>query len=245
MIQNSAGGGYIRDSLEKFIEICQSGEAPNHYKLHDKIIVPYGSSDKLTFEIVAMGVDTNGTTGSNNTVTLISKECLPETHNVSFYSWREDYCSYTYSNCSLKKLVEGSIFNSLPDQLKNAIVSTKKMYRGYYSNSFDILAGEDKGDTVYSCSPQGFNLTTKIWVPTSDDMSGNKYYESNEGKIKTLMGTDTPVTYTTACMTSNNSDSHNKDYRTYYYMTVDQNGLYGVSTTYPKDYYAPIGICIG
>ena len=45
--------------------ISKAGEAKDHYKVHDTIVV-----DGITFEIVGIGHDIDASTGRNNTVTL-------------------------------------------------------------------------------------------------------------------------------------------------------------------------------
>lgn len=55
----------VESEIAKMSRISKAGEAKDHYKVHDTIIV-----DGITFEIVGIGHDIDASTGRNNTVTL-------------------------------------------------------------------------------------------------------------------------------------------------------------------------------
>ena len=55
----------VESEIARMSRISKAGEAKNHYKVHDTIVV-----DGITFEIVGIGHDIDASTGRNNTVTL-------------------------------------------------------------------------------------------------------------------------------------------------------------------------------
>ena len=55
----------VESEIAKMSRISKAGEAKNHYKVHDTIIV-----DGITFEIVGIGHDIDAYTGYRNTITL-------------------------------------------------------------------------------------------------------------------------------------------------------------------------------
>lgn len=55
----------VESEIAKMSRISKAGEAKNHYKVHDTIVV-----DDITFEIVGIGHDIDTYTGYRNTITL-------------------------------------------------------------------------------------------------------------------------------------------------------------------------------
>ena len=55
----------VESEIAKMSRISKAGEAKNHYKVHDTIVV-----DDITFEIVGIGHDIDAYTGYRNTITL-------------------------------------------------------------------------------------------------------------------------------------------------------------------------------
>ena len=55
----------IESEIAKMSRISKAGEAKDHYKVHDTIVV-----DDITFEIVGIGHDIDALTGKYNTITL-------------------------------------------------------------------------------------------------------------------------------------------------------------------------------
>lgn len=55
----------VESEIAKMSRISKAGEAKNHYKVHDAIVV-----DDITFEIVGIGHDIDTYTGYRNTITL-------------------------------------------------------------------------------------------------------------------------------------------------------------------------------
>lgn len=55
----------VESEIAKMSRISKAGEAKNHYKVHDTIVV-----DDITFEIVGIGRDIDVLTGKYNTITL-------------------------------------------------------------------------------------------------------------------------------------------------------------------------------
>ena len=55
----------VESEIAKMSRISKAGEAKNHYKVHDTIVV-----DDITFEIVGIGRDIDALTGKYNTITL-------------------------------------------------------------------------------------------------------------------------------------------------------------------------------
>ena len=55
----------VESDIAKMSRISKAGEAKNHYKVHDTIVV-----DGITFEIVGIGHDIDALTGKYNTITL-------------------------------------------------------------------------------------------------------------------------------------------------------------------------------
>ena len=55
----------VESDIAKMSRISKAGEAKNHYKVHDTIVV-----DDITFEIVGIGHDIDAYTGYRNTITL-------------------------------------------------------------------------------------------------------------------------------------------------------------------------------
>ena len=55
----------VKSEIAKMSRISKAGEAKNHYKVHDTIVV-----DDITFEIVGIGHDIDAYTGYRNTITL-------------------------------------------------------------------------------------------------------------------------------------------------------------------------------
>lgn len=55
----------VESEIAKMSRISKAGEAKNHYKVHDTIVV-----DDITFEIVGIGHDIDALTGKYNTITL-------------------------------------------------------------------------------------------------------------------------------------------------------------------------------
>lgn len=55
----------VESDIAKMSRISKAGEAKDHYKVHDIIVV-----DDITFEIVGIGHDKDALTGKYNTITL-------------------------------------------------------------------------------------------------------------------------------------------------------------------------------
>lgn len=218
--------------MEKFIQICKSGKAPERYSLHDTIAVPYGDSQKITFEIVAFNE-------SGTKVTLVSKECLPETHNLEFMGsgyghYQGIYYGYRYTN-PMRTLINGTVLNSLPTILQSNMVPLTKTYLGYHDGpAKDVVTGETSNTRL----GERYTESHIIWIPNRTDAT--KYYSTDEQRIKKLLSTDTPVLYTTA--DDYGYQINSTKYHEYSYVLI--NGALQKTGSRSYDYYAPIGICL-
>lgn len=63
----------IESEIAKMSRISKAGEAEDHYKVHDTIVV-----DGITFEIVGIGHDIDALTGKYNTITLRQVDHIKE-----------------------------------------------------------------------------------------------------------------------------------------------------------------------
>ena len=65
----------VESEIAKMSRISQAGEAKDHYKVHDTIVV-----DDITFEIVGIGHDIDALTGEYNTITLRQVDHIKKSH---------------------------------------------------------------------------------------------------------------------------------------------------------------------
>lgn len=191
--------GYIQDSLSKFIKVCQSGKAPERYKLHHKIMVPYNNgSEKLAFEIVGFNVDDKSDGSGKAKVSLLSVDCPANSYtNFGTYdvggSYPDTYyCYYLESNGSssqLRYVFNNTILPSLPEEIRSALVCVKKTYKyGKYDRDWGYHSHIGNEDNTSN---------ETVFPPSLTDMQNGGLYnfDGNSKRVKCVNGTNDPVPY--------------------------------------------------
>lgn len=231
MLENRGGvdnNGLIRDSLEKFIRICKSGEAPNRYSMYNYITVPYGTDRTIDLEIVKFNE-------SGTNVTLVAKQCPPESKDVDKDGGTEYGSSHRYSGYlkggtngqnSSRVLFESTMYNALPQILRDAIVSISRTYSHI----------DNHGDGFRYYSTTSFTANLKIWPVPIGVISSYYSYSDNERRKRTLQGTNTPVIWML-------SDITNSEHWTRTYILEDGSFLYEYPGTDTVQ-YCTFGICL-
>lgn len=136
-------------TLAQLSEWARSGEAANHVKVHDRIMV----SD-MELEIVGIGQDTDEN-GCTNTVTLrttaiVDNRCM---NDGTCNGWRES---------SMRSWLNNELLNSLPDEIKKYVRPVKKQCRTCDGASYEVVdtiwlfsESELFGSAIYSPGEEG------------------------------------------------------------------------------------------
>lgn len=136
-------------TLAQLEEWARSGEAANHVKVHDRIMV-----GDMELEIVGIGQDTDEN-GCTNTVTLrttaiVDNRCM---NDGACNGWRESY---------MRSWLNNELLNSLPDEIKKHVRPAKKQCRTCDGASYEVVdtiwlfsESEFFGSAIYSPGEEG------------------------------------------------------------------------------------------
>ncbi len=179
------GGGdsttnFATASWSKISEICENGQAEQYFSLGDTKPItfndPNGNSITCNVKIVGFNHDIlpDG----------INKASISIVTDIAPFKSRQAAASYeVWSNCFLKKLLNGAVFDSFPVELQGAIKTVKKESGYFYSGSTSINKSEDKV-WIPSCSELGLT-SLKGFV-----LDGSSKYLGYTKDKKTMSGSD-------------------------------------------------------
>ena len=141
----------VESEIAKMSRISKAGEAKNHYKVHDTIVV-----DGITFEIVGIGHDIDASTGRNNTVTLRQVDHIKKSR-INPGSCPDGFAASALDN-SLMKSPQNWIPESILPYVRNVVKqyvtydgSIKVMYRKLWVFS----ESEMFGSAIYAPAEDG------------------------------------------------------------------------------------------
>ena len=141
----------IESEIAKMSRISKAGEAKDHYKVHDTIVV-----DGITFEIVGIGHDIDASTGRNNTVTLRQVDHIKKSR-IDPGPCPDGFVASELDN-SLMKSPQNWIPESILPYVRN-VVKQHVMYNGHikvmYRKLWLFSESEMFGSAIYSPAETG------------------------------------------------------------------------------------------
>ena len=141
----------VESEIAKMSRISKAGEAKNHYKVHDTIVV-----DDITFEIVGIGRDIDALTGRYNTITLRQVDHIKKSR-IDPGPCPDGFVASELDN-SLMKSPQNWIPESILPYVRN-VVKQYVMYNGHikvmYRKLWLFSESEMFGSAIYSPAETG------------------------------------------------------------------------------------------
>ena len=141
----------VESEIAKMSRISKVGEAKNHYKVHDTIVV-----DDITFEIVGIGHDIDAYTGYRNTITLRQVDHIKKSRiNPGF-------CPDGFAASELDKSLMESPQSWIPESILPYVRNVVKQYVMYngdikvmYRKLWLFSESEMFGSAIYAPAEDG------------------------------------------------------------------------------------------
>ena len=141
----------VESEIAKMSRISKAGEAKNHYKVHDTIVV-----DDITFEIVGIGHDIDALTGKYNTITLRQVDHIKKSR-IDPGPCPDGFVASELDN-SLMKSPQNWIPESILPYVRN-VVKQYVMYNGHikvmYRKLWLFSESEMFGSAIYAPAEDG------------------------------------------------------------------------------------------
>ena len=141
----------VESEIAKMSRISKAGEAKDHYKVHDTIVV-----DGITFEIVGIGHDIDASTGRNNTVTLRQADHIKKSR-INPGPCPDGFVASELDN-SLMRSPQNWIPESILPYVRN-VVKQYVMYNGHikvmYRKLWLFSESEMFGSAIYAPAEDG------------------------------------------------------------------------------------------
>ena len=141
----------VESEIAKMSRISKAGEAEDHYKVHDTIVV-----DGITFEIVGIGHDIDASTGRNNTVTLRQVDHIKKSR-INPGSCPDGFAASELDNSLMK-----SPQNWIPESILPYVRTVSKEYvtcngsvKVMYRKLWVFSESEMFGSAIYSPAEDG------------------------------------------------------------------------------------------
>ena len=141
----------VESEIAKMSRISKAGEAKDHYKVHDTIVV-----DGITFEIVGIGHDIDASTGRNNTVTLRQVDHIKKSR-INPGSCPDGFAASELDNSFMK-----SPQNWIPESILPYVRNVVKQYVTYdgsikvmYRKLWVFSESETFGSAIYAPAEDG------------------------------------------------------------------------------------------
>ena len=124
-----------RSSWQEIAEVIRSGQSYRLFEIGDTINFKLKDGTDFAMDVAAMNVY------GNNTVVLVAKNCLPNTHSMNPRSTYRD--SGGWANCEMRKYLNTEVLNLFPDDFREIIkprsITQKLDDRGKATVSEDML----------------------------------------------------------------------------------------------------------
>lgn len=143
-----------RSSWQEIAEMIRSGQSYRLFEIGDTINFKLNDGTDFAMDVAAMNVY------GDNTVVLVSKNCLQNTHSMNPRSTYGD--SGGWANCEMRKYLNTEILNLFPEDFRDIIVSrtiTQKI------NGKDITS------------------TDKLWLPSQTEIFNEHKEDSDVGDV--------------------------------------------------------------
>ena len=141
----------VESEIAKMSRISKAGEAKNHYKVHDTIVV-----DDITFEIVGIGHDIDAYTGYRNTITLRQVDHIKKSRI------NPTSCPNGFAASELDKSLMESPQNWIPESILPYVRNVVKQYVTYdgsikvmYRKLWVFSESETFGSAIYAPAEDG------------------------------------------------------------------------------------------
>ena len=141
----------VESEIAKMSRISKAGEAKNHYKVHDTIVV-----DDITFEIVGIGHDIDAYTGYRNTITLRQVDHIKKSR-INPGSCPDGFAASELDNSFMK-----SPQNWIPESILPYVRNVVKQYVTYdgsikvmYRKLWVFSESEMFGSAIYAPAEDG------------------------------------------------------------------------------------------
>ena len=140
---------------EEITAIGNAGKADEYFNLGDTKTITLTTGEEVLMEIVAFDADEK-TDGSKAAITWLSKNLLATKHNMisslsNFAGWRAS---------EMRSWLQSDVYNTLPSEVKNAIVEVEKTY---YNNT----------------TSSTLTYTDTVWIPSYREMFGGTSFETS------------------------------------------------------------------
>lgn len=141
--------GIIQDSLEQVVINCQNGKASQFYRVGDHVPIKLTGIGTFYFDYLGSGLDVRSD-GQNKPVSTwlcrtVPAECQWSTYNETSGEWMSS---------KIRNYCRTTIYNSLPEVIKNNIVDVNKESNSTIINSSVITVDN-------------------VWVPSSEEINGS------------------------------------------------------------------------
>lgn len=222
---------FAEGTWEDIVRICNAGEAEKYFSLKDtrefSFTDPSGNVVTTTLKIIGFNKDTKSDGSGTAAITIAA---LPPVFKMT--TWTGTAGPYYWSKSNGRTVLNGSVFSSFPEALRNGIKSVTKHTRKYVDGT-DVTGIETTQDKVWMFSLKELGASKSTGYSIYPEETGTSYTSViSLSSLTEVNGTDPGVWLRSAHPTAASPQEACR-------LHITKNQL-----AYSFNYYVAFGFCI-